>query len=391
MRVVAATLCLALCGCDSACALFPPRTPPPAAALAKVASGPWLLDPGAAEMTVAWTTSEPAKGRVWYMGDRLAQEETARTDHRVSLRGLPADAEVSYRIDAAPPVAGSFRTAPGPQTPFRVLVYGDNRTNGGDHALVARAAEAEGTQLALHTGDMVVNAGDAQLWSRWFAEEHDLLLRTPFVPTLGNHEITDNGVAYSKYFQGPERPAYRSLDYGPVHLVVLDSFERAAGADPHTGAVSDAQKAWVEEDLRTVPADRHVWVLVHQGPYAHPARLRPGHGGSERVRAALQAAARRHPIEAVFAGHEHFYERGEIDGLKYFVLGGGGAPLEDPDATFPGVQSAQKALSFVTLEVCGCHVAGKAKDIEGRVFDSFTLSDCKDPCGAPVAAKEGAP
>src|SRR5438093_876491 len=82
-------------------------------------------------------------------------------------------------------------------------------------ALVARAAEAEGTQLALHTGDMVVNAADAQLWSRWFAEERDLLLRTPFVPTLGNHEITDNGAAYSKYFQGPDRPAYRSLDYGP--------------------------------------------------------------------------------------------------------------------------------------------------------------------------------
>src|SRR5438105_297640 len=168
---------------------------------------------------------------------------------------------------------------------------------------------------------------------------------------------------------------------------------RTGSADPvpRPGAVSDAQKAWVEEDWRPVPADRHVWVLVHQGPYAHPARLRPGHGGSERVRAALQAAARRHPIEAVFAGHEHFYERGEIDGLKYFVLGGGGAPLEDPDATFLGVQPAQKALSFVTLEVCGCHVAGKAKDIEGRVFDSFTLSDCKDPCGAPVAAKEGAP
>ena len=117
--------------------------------------------------------------------------------------------------------------------------------------------------------------------------------------------------------------------------------------------------------------------------------MRAGHGGSERVRLAVQAAGRRHPIEAVFAGHEHFYERGEVDGLRYFVIGGGGAPLEDPDPTFPTVEAAHKTLSFVTLDVCGCHVTGKAKDIAGRVLDSFTLSSCKEPCGAPLAAKGG--
>jgi hypothetical protein len=272
-----------------------------------------------------------------------------------------------------------------------VVISGANRTNGGDHALVARAVAAEGAHLALHTGNMVVNAADDQLWVRWFADEADLLLRTPLVPTVGNHEITDNGVAYGRWFKQPSRPAYRSLDYGPLHLVVLDSFEIAAGADPHSGAVSDAQLAWVEEDVRGVPADKHVWVLVHQGPFAHPLHVRPGHGGSERVRLAIQAAARRHPIQAVFAGHENFYERGEVDGLRYLVIGGGGAPLEDPDPTFPTVEAAHKALSFVTLEVCGCHVSGKAKDIAGRVLDSFTLSSCKEPCGTPLAAKGGAP
>ncbi|MFL5309417.1 MAG: metallophosphoesterase family protein [Myxococcales bacterium] len=389
MRVVAAALCLALCGCDSVRALFAPRIRRPPAS-PEVAMGPWLLDPATGQVTVAWTTSEAVKGRVWYLEDRLAQEDAARTDHRVTLRSLPQDAEVRYRIEASPPVAGSFRTAPAEHSAFRVLVYGDNRTNSGDHALVARAAAAEGAHLALHTGDMVVNAADNDLWDRWFSDEADLLLRTPLVTTLGNHEITDNGVAYGRWFKPASGPAYHSLDYGPVHLVVLDSFEVAAGADPHAGAVSDAQLAWVEEDLRGVPADKHVWVLVHQGPFAHPLHMRPGHGGSERVRLAVQAAARRHPIEAVFAGHEHFYERGEVDGLRYFVIGGGGAPLEDPDPTFPTVQAARKALSFVAVDVCGCHVSGKAKDIAGRVLDSFTLASCKEPCGSPVAAKGGA-
>ena len=168
-------------------------------------------------------------------------------------------------------------------------------------------------------------------------------------------------------------------------MVVLDSFEMRAGATPHLGGISDVQKAWFEEDLRGVSPDRHVWVLVHQGPFAHPAEMREGHGGSDEVRAALAGAHKIHPIEAVFAGHEAFYERGEIDGIRYFVLGAGGAPLEEPDATFPGVQAAASALSYASVEVCGCHTRGAVKDIAGKVIDAFTLADCAKPCSVPFA------
>ena len=333
-------------------------------------------------------------GRVWYGAgapDRLSVEEgTPTTEHRVMLAVLKPQTRYSYRVEGSDEVhAFTSAPEPGAEGPIEVLIYGDNRTNSGDHALVARAAAAEHAQLALHTGDMVVNARDPALWKAWFRVEHDLLASTPIVPTVGNHEITDTGVAYSKYFQHRDRPAYWSLDYGPVHVDVLDSFETAAGATPHSGGVSEAQKAWLVEDLRTVPKDRHVWVLVHQGPYSHPAHPRPGHGGSEPVRDAILAARRVHPIEAVFAGHEHDYERGEIDGLHYFVLGGGGAPLDEPDRSFPGVQAAAKALSYATVEVCGCHAAGQVKDIAGKVLDSFKLADCDKPCGSTGAIKVG--
>ena len=32
-------------------------------------------------------------------------------------------------------------------------------------------------------------------------------------------------------------------------------------------------------------------------------------------------------VSFVFSGHDHLYQRGEVDGLKYVVSGGGGAPL----------------------------------------------------------------
>ncbi len=384
---------LPLLGCDKLRAMpgfqqhstLPPPGPP------AVTMGPWLLDPLQGQVTVAFLTAQPSVGRVWYgtpQPDRLASEQGPPvTEHRVVLPSLQPSTQYRYRIEGA---ADSFwfTSAPevGAEGPISVLVYGDNRSNNGDHALVARAAAAEPVQLALHTGDMVVNAGDAELWRVWFQEEHDLLAHAPLLPTVGNHEITDSGAAYSRYFQHRGRPAYWSIDYGPLHIDVLDSFETAAGATPHSAGVSEAQKAWFEEDLRQVPKDRHVWVLVHQGPYAHPAHSRgAGHGGSEAVKSAIMAAAKIHPIETVFAGHEHFYERGEIDGLQYFVLGGGGAPLEDPDESFPGVKTAKKALSYATVQVCGCHVRGVVKDIAGRTIDSFKLADCPTPCGAPAA------
>src|SRR5207237_9458860 len=121
--------------------------PRAAAARAEGARGPWRRGRGASEVTVAWTTAQAVTGRVWYLENRLAQEDAPRTDHRVSLRSLPNDSEVRYRIEAAPDIEGTFHTAPAPHAPFRVVVHGDNRTNGGDHALVASPAAAERRRL----------------------------------------------------------------------------------------------------------------------------------------------------------------------------------------------------------------------------------------------------
>ena len=370
----------------------------------RVVLGPWLTDVEPNQITVAWTTKVPWRGEVRYgQGgnlDKTAQDALATTDHRVVLTGLAPGQRYDYTVLAEVNETGSFTTAPDPKgdpftQQFSVLVYGDNRTNGGDHALVVRAAGAQGAVLALHTGDMVVNAKDQKAWERWFDVESELLVGTPIYPTVGNHEVTDKGATYSRHFQPKGRPTFRAIDYGNVHVQVLDSFELAAGADPHQGAVSDAQKAWAEADARSVPKDHHLWMLVHQGPHTHPLKMRLGHGGLEGVRQLISMVSKVHPVEAVFSGHEHFYERGQIDGLNYLVIGGGGAPLDDPDPSAPGVKVAAKSLGFVVLDVCGCHVTGRALGIAGKPFDTFTLSDCEQSCrppasAAPLAEKPGA-
>ncbi len=367
-----------------------PTSQAAAAAPVEVIYGPWLLEPQTTRVTVAWTTQEETAGIVAYGEaslDRIATEPQARREHRLALTGLAPGRRYRYRL-AGTPQEGSFWTAPpeveeaGKSVPFRVLVYGDNRTDQPAHADVVRAALGEGARLALHTGDMVVDAKRDDLWQGWFSVEHGLLAQTPIVATEGNHEVTDHGVAYSAHFQPTGLPPYRSVDYGPLHVVVLDSFEPVATGDqPREGDLSEAQKAWLAQDLASVPAGKHIWVLVHQGPFSHP--LGKGHGGSDGVRRALLPYAGR--IEAVLAGHDHYYERGKIEGLRYFVLGGGGAPLYEPDPKRPGVQVAIKSLSYAVIEVCGCHVDGVVKDPAGKVLDRFQLATCPIACSVQPA------
>src|SRR5205085_8980291 len=129
--------------------------------------------------------------------DRTASETQASRDHRVRLEGLVPDTRYRYRVDAPSAEEGAFWTAPSPSTdpaaqvPFRVLVYGDNRSHPAAHQEVARAAQREDARLALHTGDMVADAKRDDLWAVWFGIEHKLLAATPLVATVGNHEITD--------------------------------------------------------------------------------------------------------------------------------------------------------------------------------------------------------
>jgi Calcineurin-like phosphoesterase len=386
----AVALLLVLGGCDKLRAfpgltparVVPPPAPPP------VVLGPWLLQPVPGQVTVAWTTREPSIGRVWYGTmdpDRLATEQGEPvTDHRVVLLSLRPATQYCYRVEGSPETAWfASPPPPGAEGPIKVLIYGNNSTNHGDHALVARAAASEHPHLVLHTGDMVVSAGEEALWKIWFHEEHDLLAHAPILAALGNHEITDTGKAFGRFFQLRGMPAYGSFDYGPVHIVVLNAFEMPAGATPQLVGISETQKAWLDEDLRRVDVERHVWVLVHQSPFAHPAQPRPGRGGSDDVHAAIATAHKIHRIDAVFAGHEPFYERGEIDGIRYFVVGGGGAPLEEPEAGLPGMQAAASALSYASVEVCGCHARGALKNIAGKALDTFTLRECKSPCSVP--------
>jgi MYXO-CTERM domain-containing protein len=80
----------------------------------------------------------------------------------------------------------------------------------------------------------------------------------------------------------------------------------------------------------------------------------------------------------VFAGHDHVYERGEKDGVRYIVSGGGGAPLYPLGKKRSGATIAfESAHHFVDVAVDGTRVTTTARRPDGSILEKCGLDGDK--------------
>ena len=278
--------------------------------------GPYVQDLRSDGFTVAFETATDAAAEV-RAGNVVAA--TRGTHHEAVLRGLPGGARVPYRVFVAGRDAGGGEVAlPGAGAILDFVVYGDTR-DGADHAAeLTRAIAAQHPDFLFHTGDFSPRGNDLDGWRHFFAGEATILRDIPLYPVLGNHEIYRDPAAvnWRRFFAPPDGGRdrfYYSFRHGPAELIVLD------GNHP-----APAQTAWLAARLDAARADgvAHVFVVEHQPP------LSVGdHCGSAVEQAEWVALFERHRdrVRAVFAGHDHAYERMERHGVRYFVSGGGDA------------------------------------------------------------------
>ena len=92
------------------------------------------------------------------------------------------------------------------------------------------------------------------------------------------------------------------------------------------GRGTNEQQRWLENQMKSAPADKCLIIAVHHPPYS----LDAPHGGSPAILAAIDRAvqnSQRYP-DAVFSGHVHNYQRftREVAGrqIPYVVAGNGG-------------------------------------------------------------------
>ena len=146
-----------------------------------------------------------------------------------------------------------------------------------------------------------------------------------FFPTLGNHDWTSsNAQPYLDYFELPGNERYYDFVWGDIHFFALDADSR----EPDGVSQISPQANWLQERLA---GSTSLWNVVyfHQPPYSSGY-----HGSVDWMRWPFAEWG----ASVVFSGHDHTYERLQIDGIPYFVDGLGGGPIYWFTGQIPGSQ-----------------------------------------------------
>jgi len=338
------------------------------ASAAQVVRGPWLTSPSPRGMTVVWETNVAISSTL--IVDTRSFDGGAGTHHQVTLTDLEPSRAYPYHVEVngtRSPEA-QLTTAARPGERVRFVVYGDNRTDGDAHRRVVEAIESEGPDFTVNTGDLVDSSSDGE-WNDFFNIEYSLLRRTPIFPTIGNHEASSGGTQrFAELFPMDARVDGQSsggqvygADFGDVHLAAVDS-----------NGNLDRQAVWLDQDFTAAEQSgaKHLFVFLHWGPFSSGTTLQ--HGSNGEARETIARVARQHGADAIFSGHDHFYERGDSNGLTYFVTGGGGAPLGAP-GHIDETRATSSTFHYLVVDVAGSSASVSARDTAGTTFDRVTL------------------
>ena len=372
-----------------------------------IVKGPYLQWPTRNSVTIMWETSSAASSRViCWETERLhsglsgrfqtveASAKVVEGDepcciHALALEGLEPGTTYHYKVRSASDQGEVVESAEHPlktavtaEVPFSFAVtsetggYGDDRINRPLFDQIGRFRP----DFLLVVGDAVRSGSRYEDWEEWFfSPARELLHHTPFYLCPGNHE--ENSPWFYEFVAYPAPKNYYSFDYGNAHFVALDSpslvdYQEGRPVPTENLKPGSAQWEFLVEDLSASQAQWKI-VFFHYPPYVS------GDYQVEEMRA-LCPILEAQGVDLVFNSHTIVYERshplreGRLDpeeGIVYIVAGGAGAK---PDWFHPHrawhTAQALAVPHFVQVIVAGTSLEVRAFDVEGRLFDTLTLS-----------------
>jgi hypothetical protein len=385
---------------------------------------PYLQQVADTRAVVVWATRENGIASVRYVQGGVAKVAPAQSrrvpstttgmsfdyyQHEATLSDLSPSSTYSYTpvLDGVALSAGdTLTTAPPRGTGIaRFIAFGDSGVGSSEQRELATLMTRERFDFALHTGDVVYGTaapsgagGYPQLHSWFFDIYRDWLRTRPVFPSIGNHDDEAASAApYRDVFVLPangastafpdHRERYYSFDYGPAHVVVLDTelaFQNLTRRE--------AQLKWLEDDLSSTAQPWKI-AVYHRSPYSAGGE----HGSDLAVRDVFGPVFDRHHVDLALSGHEHDYERSipirdTASGgpTVYIVTGGGGAKLY-PAATAWWTAVGKSAFHYMRATIDGCRLTIEAVGLDARAFDASVIDKCGTPASPASTAYRATP
>ncbi|MCJ7693269.1 MAG: metallophosphoesterase family protein [Sedimentisphaerales bacterium] len=356
--------------------------------------GPYLYYPGDnTEMTVLWQLHETAECTLEWGLDENYASGTVTSDeygddhqHKITIPNLVPGSKYYYQVDAGDGdvYVGTFFAAPEDTAEsLEFLAYGDTRSYPNDHdkvdGVMVDAFELdEGYQtFTLLSGDFVGSGTSEEDWDvDFFGNDGNcpntiyLQANLPINGCVGNHEALTTKTLFPKYWPYPFVDGfYWSFEYGPALFVIVDQYDA-------TLSKNSPQLVWIKDQLENTSKDWK-FIVLHEPGYSAGG----GHNDDRVVQKLIQPLCVEYGADIVFGGHNHYYARCEVDGVQHLTLGGGGAPLREPEPDFSEyVEYCEMVHHFGKVEINGNTLIFKAIDANnGSEIDSFTIVHESEP------------
>jgi hypothetical protein len=265
---------------------------------------------------------------------------------------------------SAPASSSVKLTLPLKEGSVRFMVVGDTGTGTDKQQQLAdvmvKYRQAFPFEFALMMGDNLYGGETPADFKAKFEDIYKVLLddQVKFYATLGNHDMA-NQRFYAKFNMNGEE--YYRFQKGNVAFYSLNS-----------NYMDERQIKWMEEQFAKDTAEWKI-CFFHHPPYSSGGK----HGSETKLRAVIEPIFLKYGVNAVFAGHEHFYERIKPQqGIYYFISGAGGK-LRSGDVK-KGSPLTEKAfdqdMSFMLLEIAGDQMHFQVISRTGETVDSGVLT-----------------
>jgi hypothetical protein len=259
-------------------------------------------------------------------------------------------------------------TLPNEKDALKFAIIGDSGTGDSAQFKIAEKLNAVRAtfpyEFVLMMGDNLYSGSDEKDFRKKFETPYKPILDAgiKFYASLGNHDNPNE--RYYKMFNMNGERFYTFKTKGNARFFALDS-----------NYMDKPQLQWLEKELAASGSD---WKIVF---FHHPLYSSGGtHGSDLQLREQLEPLFLKYGVDAVFAGHEHFYERIKPQkGIYYFVSGGAGKVRKgDVGKTNLTAKAFDTGYHFMIVELTKDTLHFQTISDQGQTVDSGALPRFSD-------------